>query len=460
VRNEVSGRRRLVLALVVAVLAAAAAPALAQPCVDCLKAGAARVPFRLPEGVPLAGYGSFARRLLIPDLLQRYPHAFWLRPSIGERDPVAARALVLETPRQRLAWVGVDLVAVDRAFTLDVERRLAAAGLKSATLVISASHTHSGPGAFVDSAVMGWLALDRLDRAVRDALLEGVVTAVRQADAARRPARVGAARVPAPPVTVSRLRQPVDRDVLVLRVTGGDGRPIALLWNYAIHGTMLSPENMRLSGDVMGETSRALERELGVPALFVNGAVGDVSPAQHGDRAAHEIGLTLATAVRRGWAAARPMARPALVVRSRTVALPSPRLSASNCLRGWAPRGLSVPLGSVFPRQTTLTALAIGDAAWLAFPGELQTKLGRTIKAAASPPLRLVGVAGVSNDYLGYFVSADDYAQPGYVTCANLYGPATGDCLTAAAAGLLDGLGRGGRAGIAPASCERGTSGG
>ena len=36
----------------------------------------------------------------------------------------------------------------------------------------------------------------------------------------------------------------------------------------------------------------------------------------------------------------------------------------------------------------------------------------------------------------------DGGPRPGYVTCASLYGPATGECLTAAAAGLLSGLGR------------------
>ena len=46
-------------------------------------------------------------------------------------------------------------------------------------------------------------------------------------------------------------------------------------------------------------------------------------------------------------------------------------------------------------------------------------------------------------DYLGYFVTAADYPQPGYVTCATLYGPRTGECLTAAAIELLTRLGRG-----------------
>ena len=455
-RDEVSRRRRLALALTLLLAALAAAPADAQPCGDCLDAGAARVALRVPAGAPLAGYGSFARRLLIPDVLNRHPHAFWFRPSEGERDPLAARALVLEAAGIRVAFVSVDLLAVDRAFTADVERRLAAAGVRSLTLVLAASHTHSGPGAFVDSAVLGWLALDRIDRAVRDALLDGVVAAVRQADGARRPARVATGAVTAPPLTVSRLRQPLDAELLVLRVTRAEGAPLALLWNYAIHGTMLGASNQRLSADVMGEASTVLERELGVPALFVNGAVGDVSPAHHGDRAAHELGIELARAVRAGWEAATPVGRPVLRVGTRAVTLPAPWLSPKNCLRGWAPAFVTVPLGTVFPRETALAAVAVGDTAVVTAPGELQTKLGVAIKQAGRAHFAHTLIAGVSNDYLGYFVTAADYAHPSYVTCATLYGPATGDCLTAAAAGLLASLARGERTPGPTTACDRG----
>jgi len=265
---------------------------------------------------------------------------------------------------------------------------------------------------------------------------------------------VGGGEVTAPPLTVSRLRQPLDASLLVLRLTRPTGAPVALVWNYAIHGTMLGASNLRLSGDVMGETSTALERELGVPALFVNGAVGDVSPAHHGDRASHDIGLELAAAVRRGWDAATPVGPPVLRVGGREVALPAPRMSAKNCLRGWAPAALRVPLGSVFPRRTALTAIAVGDTALVSFPGEPQTKLGLTIKTAGRARFARTLVAGVSNDYLGYFVTAADYPQPGYVTCATLYGPRTGECLTAAAIDLLTRLGRGEPTGRA--ACDRG----
>jgi neutral ceramidase len=452
----VSHRACLLVALVVVSLGALATPVTAaRPCPDCLQAGAARVPLELPAGVPLGGYGSVTRRLKLPDVLGRYPHAFWFRPSQGVRDPLAVRALVLEHGGRRLAWVAIDLVAVDRTFTADAARALGGSTplLPATTLLLSASHTHSGPGAFVASEALGWLALDRLDREVRRIVLDTVVNAVRRADRARRPARVATGSVSGPPVVSSRLNQPLDREVIVLRVTDAEGRPLGLVWNFAIHGTTLGPRNLRLSGDVMGEASNRLERELGVPALFVNGAVGDVSPAGHGERAARELGDALAMAVRTAWDEARPLREPTLAAATQTATLPRPALPLRNCLWRVLPRGLTLPIGRVFPRDATLTAVAVGDTAWVAFPGELQTALGREIRAAGQGRFRHTAVAGLTNDYLGYFLTPADSEYPRYVSCASLYGPETGVCLTRAAAGLVRALGRGEQP-SAPVACD------
>jgi hypothetical protein len=450
VRAEVSGRAWVALAVAFAL---AAGPAAAQPCPACLRAGAARVSLGVPAGAPLAGYGSATRRPWLPDIFGRQPHAFWFQPSGGERDPLAARALVLDAGGRRFAWVAVDLLAVDRAFTGEVERRLHAVGVRPAALILSASHTHSGPGAFVDSAVLGWLALDRLDESVREALIDAVVTAVRQADAARRPARMAIASVATPGLVKNRLGQATDAELLVLKISGTQGAPIALVWNYAIHGTTLGPRNLRLSADVMGEASRRLEQALGVPALFVNGAVGDVSPSRHGDRATTDLGAELASAAQAGWAQAEPVQRPTLAVGHRTVELPSPSLSLHNCLGGWLPRAIQLPLASVFPRETALTAVAVGDVGWVTFPGELQTSLGQGIKQAAG--LRRVLVAGVSNDYLGYFLTPADYARPSYISCSTLYGPDTGTCLAETATALLSAVARGETPPSTRASCDQ-----
>jgi hypothetical protein len=420
--------------LVVLAFAAAVPSAARAACDACVTAGAGRAMVALPPGTPLGGYGSFGRRLLVPDLLRRYPHAFWLKPSVGQRDPLAARALVLERDGRRVTWLALDVVAVDRAFTHAIASRL---GREAGTLIVSASHTHSGPGAYVESAVAGFLTMDRLDPVVREALVTASVAAVRLAEAARAPAQVGVAVVDGPAVIVSRLGKPLDHELVVLALRRPDGAPVAVLWNFGIHATMLGASNLQLSADLIGAASQVVEKTLGVPALFVAGALGDVSPARHGAASLPDVGGELAGVVLEGWSAATPIARPTLAARTTTVSLPAPHLSLRNCLGRWVPRALSVPLGEMFPREATLTAVALGEVAWVVVPGELQTALGRRVKRAGRELFGEAFVAGVSNDYLGYLVTEADYDRPTYITCASVYGPAAGELLTQRAVDLL-----------------------
>jgi hypothetical protein len=410
-----------------------------------LRAGAATVPLRLPAGAPLAGYGAFARRLLIPDVLGRHPHAFWFQPHRGELDPVAARALVLEAGSVRLVWVAVDLIAVDLAFTRSVARRLAAAGEPPGVLIVSASHTHSGPGAFLHFGLLNAIASDSEDDAVRDALVESVAGAVHRAWAARVPARVGVTGVQAPGLTRGRLGQAVDPEIVVVKIVGAAGAPLAALWNYAIHGTMLGPRNLKLSADVMGAASRRLEAALGAPVLFVNGAVGDVSPRHHGVAERETVGGQLAAVIRQAWDGIAAREAGPLIVRRSRVDLGRPSLPLRSCLGRWVPRALRLPLGRYLPREAELVAGALGGAAWVTVPGELQSGLGLAIKRSAASRGWRGFVAGVSNDYLGYFLAAAETERVAYVACANLYGGEAGTRLTAAATTLLDELGGGGR---------------
>jgi len=115
----------------------------------------------------------------------------------------------------------------------------------------------------------------------------------------------------------------------------------------------------------------------------------------------------------------------------------APYVSLRNCLGDWVPRRLGMRLGDMFPQQAVVTAVSLGDAAWVVVPGELQTALGRRLKGSGRALFDAVFVAGVSNDYLGYFVTAADYDRPAYVTCASVYGPDAGDRVTERAIDLL-----------------------
>ena len=188
----------------------------------------------------------------------------------------------------------------------------------------------------------------------------------------------------------------------------------------------------------MGMASRELERITGVPALFVNGAVADVSPTRHGEIESDNAGRELAAAVRSAWDAAEPVVPARLSVATTRLTLPSPFLSVRNCTVSWLPQWLTAPLGAVLPDDAELIAARLGDVAWVTIPGELQSLLGKAVKRAgqeAGVPRAVV--AGLSNDYLGYFLTPTDYRRVKYVSCASLYGPEAGNILTRSAETLI-----------------------
>ena len=418
--------------------AASAVPAAAlTAAVSSLTAGAASLEVQLPPGVPLAGYGGFPRRAWIPDFLGRFPNTFWFSPSSGVHDPLRVRALAFESGGLRVVWLSVDLVAVDPTMVAEARARLADLAGGPMILIVSASHTHSGPGAYATSAFWALVAADRESPAVRKAIVDGMEKAAREAERRRAPARLSWGKTTVTGVATSRLDQPLDPELGLLKVMGGDGRPVALVWNYAVHGTALGRVNSLLSGDLMAEASARLERETGAPVLFVNGAAGDVSPKERGWPGVESAGAALASAALAAWRILPPGRDLTLNVVQSQVSLPRPALSVHNCAGRWVPGDVRIGLAGALPSASTLTAVRIGGTAWVTVPGELQTRLGLDIKTAGRRGFDEAFVAGYSNDYLGYFLTRRDYGRPSYVACGSFYGERGGEIVRDAAVELL-----------------------
>ncbi len=75
---------------------------------------------------------------------------------------------------------------------------------------------------------------------------------------------------------------PVDRRIGLLRIDKKDGSALALIANYAMHGTVMSGANCKISGDAPGEVAAYVEEKVGVPMLFINGAAGNLAPIYSG----------------------------------------------------------------------------------------------------------------------------------------------------------------------------------
>jgi hypothetical protein len=71
---------------------------------------------------------------------------------------------------------------------------------------------------------------------------------------------------------------PTDRQIGVMRLERPDGKPIAVVANYAMHGTVMSGANLQISGDAPGVVAAYVEEKVGAPVLYVNGAAGNMAP--------------------------------------------------------------------------------------------------------------------------------------------------------------------------------------
>lgn len=70
----------------------------------------------------------------------------------------------------------------------------------------------------------------------------------------------------------------VDRRIGVIRIDKADGTPMAIIANYAMHGTVLSGESTVISGDAPGIVAEYVEEKTSAPMLYINGAAGNLAP--------------------------------------------------------------------------------------------------------------------------------------------------------------------------------------
>src|SRR6478672_6709142 len=168
-------RRGLIAALLTTALIAAPAHA-----ADSLRAGAGRSDVTPPTGFYTMGY-------VRSDAVAR-----------GQHTRLFARALVLEQGGRKLALVSTDLGFTPGGMTFEVGKKLASRGFDERNIVISASHTHSGPGGWSPFGSDNFVPpttgtptefkLDT-DRQLYGFLISRVALAIARADDDRGPAR-------------------------------------------------------------------------------------------------------------------------------------------------------------------------------------------------------------------------------------------------------------------------------
>ena len=204
-----------------------------------------------------------------------------------------------------------------------------AAGLDRDSVILTATHTHTGPavielaGEDTDEAYLVFL-----EGRVRLAAKAAAESAERcTARAGRSECRSGVNRRKREAggiVMAPNPSGPSDPEVLSLLFEDRSGRPRALLINHAVHPTTLSVDSFLVSADYPGRTAKRLQESLGkeCAVLFLQGACGDVKPAvltpdgkafkEGTEEDIEGLGAKLAASVLEALAAAKPIAEPRL----------------------------------------------------------------------------------------------------------------------------------------------------
>ncbi len=201
--------------------------------------------------------------------------------SQGVLDPLMAKAIVIEVGNDRLAIVGIDIGRGPTRAMMEQIRKEVAEKAGVQTVMISGSHSHHGPVIeLTDSEGFG---KGKFDGAVAYSkrLPELLIEAIVEAKEHLQPAKMGIAKRD---FELNRNRhtkqtvKPIDPMLAVVRFDSTDGKPLAILVNFAAHPVTLPGELLKFSPDYPGALQNRVESAMSTNCFFMQGAAGDMSP--------------------------------------------------------------------------------------------------------------------------------------------------------------------------------------
>lgn len=421
-----------------------------------------------------------------PVFLCGFPYA--QRISTGVHDPLYASALCLRNGEAAALLVAVDNLFVNpwvaRAWRKAVRERT---GLDEAAILISCSHTHSGPHT---ADVIEWgpsPVVPAVDPTYLAFLEQGIVQAAAEAASSLQPARLAWTSARVDGVGCNRhdpehgARDP-EVSVLAVRHAENDNL-IALDLTYAMHPTVLHEDSTLVSSDFPGLARLRLEELIGreTVILYHNGPAGNQSPRWHVKAQtfaeAERLGRRLVDAV---WPAVQEIkagaytSTPVLGGAMDRVSLPwrklppvaEARRQLDEYRRTYArlkiegsPHGpLRTAECDVFGAHETLyyaecfengsfqkllrrydpldaQVVRVGEACLVGYPGELFVEYGLMTKWQS--PCRAVPINLVNGETQGYIVTPAAIREGRYETHNRSFAPEAGEILVRSALRLI-----------------------
>ncbi len=394
--------------------------------------GTGRTVITPPTGVELCGYGPYIER-----------------QATAVHQDLHSTALALSDGDGVYVWVSNDLVWTDRSLVDETHRLVRDRyGLDPARVIITNTHTHSGP------ATMKTVAWGKWDEDYTSGLPALFADALGEAVSNLAPGRIGFGRTPVPDLSVNRVDEggEADAQALLMRIDDSSGRMRAAAINFGAHPVTLGADTV-ICGDYPADAIGKMEEErLGLRVLFFQGSCGDLNCRGFGE------GMDMMKA---NGSLLREHVLPALDHIETTadveldgntyeIALPTEvpdrtgleaelaeyrdRFEASDNeadpadlrkLRfevDWRAQRLEL-LDGPHPQRLEFHVawMRINDAVLLAHPLELFLTYGKQVQSASPYPHTMV--IGYANETVGYLARPQDFDQEGFGWYAAVFAP-------------------------------------
>ena len=212
-----------------------------------------------------------------------YPHVE--RYSNGVHDPLFSSALYLDDGCIQVVFIANDIIFVGKDLVQRARRRIAqTTGIQPEHIMMTATHTHSGPITVNYLSNEADPAVPPADRNYLEFLENQMVTSAEKAVAQAESAEIGFSTAEGAGIGTHRRDPagPADTQVPVLMVrSAATGRHIAGMLVCSMHPTVLHEDSTLISGDFPGMARTYLQEGIlgkACPVLYHTGPCGNQSP--------------------------------------------------------------------------------------------------------------------------------------------------------------------------------------
>ncbi len=379
-----------------------------------MRAGFGKWELTPPMGVELAGYGYYLGR-----------------KAESVRDPLYARALLLEENETRALVISCDLLGLSRDVCGEVFAHARTLGIPQEHIILVSIHTHTGPAikyhegcGYPDAAYVSTVA-PAICRAA-DAALEDLDD-------------VSSLQFSCVPFEGEHIYNrafpdgPVDRTVRGFLI-GRENRPPVAVLSAACHGVFRG-RSTAVSADFAGEICRLAEAR-GMRAIYLNGLCGDIDPVRKEDALLDSFARLVAERFFRPGQPLKPVFRcGAFPFTLRLTPVTREDIHEAAVRAAERADGPDKPAARValiwekemlerFDSLTTEEAfsvkyLLLGGVPVLALPFEGFTRIGMDIRSACGRQDALV--LGCAEELLGYLPTRDDISRGAYAALESTF---------------------------------------